>query len=235
MKFAVCSLAIGDEYKKTVRVCTESQETHAKKQGYTRITDESVYDPSRAHAWSKIRVLQKYIKDYDYLIWIDADVLIMNQDRKIEDFIQLLPDDKFLLIGRDLNNLNSGVTVWRNCPLAVEFLEDVWNKTQYLNHEWWEQAAIIDLYESPKYKSGFEVIPRKYISIMNAFDFRIDPKVHWRPGDFCIHFAGIHHRGSLLQLQDMYSRFASSDPAGNLRIENYVNERDEIKRKIFSS
>ena len=234
MKFAVCSLAIGDEYKQTIRLCTESQEAHVKKHGYTRITDESVYDPTRAHSWSKIRILQKYIKDYDYIVWMDADVLIMNQNRNIEDFIQLLPENKFLLIGRDFNNLNAGIFVMKNCPLAHEFLDDVWSKTQYLNHEWWEQAAIIELHGSSKYKSGFEVIPRKYISIMNAFDFRVDAKVHWRPGDFCIHFAGIHHRESLLQLQDMYSRFSSTDPAGNMRIESYVKERDDIKQKCYS-
>lgn len=231
MKFAVCSLAIGEAYRQTVRLCVASQEAHAKQHGYTRITDESAYDATRAHSWSKIPLFRKYLGKYDYLVWIDADVLIMNQDRKIEEFIRLLPDSKFLLIGRDVNNLNAGIFVMKNCPLAHEFLEDVWNKTQYLNHEWWEQAAIIDLYGSPKYKSGFEVIPRKYISIMNAFDFRIDSKVHWRPGDFCIHFAGIHHQESLLQLQDMYSRFASTDPTGNLRIENYIKERDEIKQK----
>ena len=234
MKFAVCSLAIGDEYKQTIRLCMESQEAHVKKHGYTRITDESVYDPTRAHSWSKIRILQKYIKDYDYIVWMDADVLIMNQNRNIEDFIQLLPENNFLLIGRDFNNLNAGIFVMKNCPLAHEFLDDVWSKTQYLNHEWWEQAAIIELHGSSKYKSGFEVIPRKYISIMNAFDFRVDAKVHWRPGDFCIHFAGIHHRESLLQLQDMYSRFSSTDPAGNMRIESYVKERDDIKQKCYS-
>ena len=231
MEFAVCSLAIGDEYKQSVRLCTESQEAHSKKHGYTRITDESVYDPLRPHAWSKIRLLQKYLESYNYLMWIDADVLIMNQERTIEEYIRLLPADKFILVGRDINNLNTGVIILRNCPLAHEFLKDVWNKTEYLNHEWWEQAAIIDLYGSPKYRSSFEVIPRKYISIMNAFDFRIDSKVHWRPGDFCIHFAGIHHRESLVQVQDMYARFASTDPGGNLRIENYIRERDEIKQK----
>ena len=39
MKFAVCSLAIGSDYKETIRGCIQSHEAHALKHGYDRIND----------------------------------------------------------------------------------------------------------------------------------------------------------------------------------------------------
>jgi len=231
MKFALCSLVIGSEYKQRMHLCTQSQDDYVKKNGYSIIRDETVYDKERPYPWSKIKLVQKYLEDYDYLMWIDADVMIMNDERRIEDFINLIPDDKFLFIGRDFNDLNSGVFIIKNCKESFTFLEKVWSKIEYLHHIWWEQAAIIDLYKT-EYKDKFYVIPHKYISIFNAYDHRLDPKVHWRPGDFCIHFAGIHHPDILGQLQMMYSQMKSNDESGIQRIENYKNELSSLKTKL---
>lgn len=225
-KFAVCSLIIGDEYKKSMRICTKTQEEHAYRHVYKRITDETAYDPSRAHSWSKIPLLQKYLSNYEYLFWLDADVMIMNPERKIDDFIRLLPADKFLLIGHDLNNLNAGIFIIRNCPLAREFLADVWSKTEYLNHPWWEQAAFIELWRSPKYKQGIEVIPHEHITIFNAYDPVIDRKNYWRPGDWAFHLAGLKvsgHDEVMTQIQNI--KKISTDPSGQKRIEAYLASR----------
>lgn len=233
MTFAVCSLVLGDEYKKRMALCTKTQEEHAARHGYTRITDESCWDPSRPHPWSKIKLLQKYLNHYDHLFWLDADVIIMNPERKIETFIELLPTDKFLFIGHDLSNLNSGVFVIRNCPLAHEFLADVWSMTQYTHHPWWEQAAIIELSRAPKYRPFIEVLPRKYIQIMNAYDPVIDPVKHWLPGDWALHLAGLRVSGhDEVAKQREYLPRVTTDPAGQARLDAYVAERAAINRAV---
>jgi hypothetical protein len=224
MRFAICSLAIGEEYKKTVKLCTQSQEEYANRHGYTRITDESVYDPERPFPWSKIRLVQKYLTDYDFLVWMDADVLVTNPDIKMEVFIAMMKPDAFMFLGHDFQNLNTGVFVIRNCPLAHEFLEDVWNKTEYLHHIWWEQAAVIDLWKnSEKYAPFIHVLPHEHVNIMNAFHWQVDPHVHWTPGDFCIHFAGIHDKDTLEKIQQFYVNNVSSDPSGKERIKRYLH------------
>jgi hypothetical protein len=222
MKFAVCSLAIGDEYKKTISGCLASQELHARTHGYDRITDESVFVPERDATWSKIPLLQKYLPMYDYIMWIDGDVLVTNQDRKIEEFINLLPADKFLLIGHDFQGLNAGVFVIRNCPLALDFLADAWNRQELARVLFHEQTAMTDLLATPKYSGQAQVIPHQFINIMNAYDYRMDPRVHWLPGDFCIHFAGIKDPGVRLALQKAYWVARSNDPAGTSRFQNYI-------------
>ena len=223
MKFAVCSLAISDQYKKTVGPCIASQEAHAKKHGYDRITDESVVCSTRDYTWSKIPLIQKYLPNYDWIMWIDGDVMITNQERKIEDFIALLPESKFLLIGRDFQGLNAGVFVIRNCPLAFEFLERVWKRDDMSRKLFHEQTAMTDLLKTEKFRGSARIIPHGHISIFNAYDYRMDQKVHWRPGDFCIHFAGLKGE-NLVHLQEMYSRFWSTDPSGTYRIEKFKNQ-----------
>ena len=160
----------------------------------------------------------------------------MNPERKIETFIELLPTDKFLFIGHDLSNLNSGIFVIRNCPLAHEFLADVWSKTQYVDHPWWEQAAFIELQRNPKYRPFIEVLPRKYIQIMNAYDPIIDRVAHWRPGDWALHLAGLKVSGhDEVAKQREYLPRVTTDPAGQARFDAYVKERAAINRLIQQS
>lgn len=234
MTFAICSLVLGKEYKKTVGRCTASQEAYVKRHGYTRITDESVYDESRPFPWFKIKLLQKYLSEYDHLVWMDADVLITNPDIRIESFVQMMRPDSFMLVGQDFQNLNTGVFILRNCPLAHEFLRDVWNKTEYMNHIWWEQAAVIDLWKnSAKYQPGIDILEHRHVNVMNAFHNEVDPKVHWLPGDFCIHFAGIHDKKTLENIQDWYVSQATRDPSGLKRLEKCIQERYTVDTFMF--
>lgn len=221
MKFAVCSLTIGESYKETMKLCIQSQERHAATHGYTRITDESVYDSSRDATWSKIPMIRKYLPDYDYVMWIDGDVLITNQARRIEEFIELMQPDKFLLIGRDFQGLNAGVFVIRNCPEALDFLDQVWTRKDLARVLFHEQTAMTDLLAGPFTGKG-QIVPHEFINIMNAYDFRMDRRVHWLAGDFCIHFAGIKDPFILKNLQELYFRVSSSDPAGTERIKQYA-------------
>ena len=227
MKFAVCSLVLGDEYKKSVQLCTASQEEHAKRHGYTRITDESVFDPQRDATWSKIPLLQKYLGDWDWLMWIDGDVLITNQERKIEEFIDLVDSSKFLFIGKDFQGLNAGVFIIRNCPQAHEFLKDVWAFEGYNRKLFHEQTAITELLAS-KYKKCAQVLPYPFINIMNAYDYRMDPRVYWLPGDFCIHFAGIKDPSVRMSLQQWYLSMSSNDEKGTERIKRYKTLKNSI-------
>lgn len=223
MKFAVCSLTRGDEYKRSVVLCTVSQVRHAKNHGYQRITEELDFDEQKRELqWSKVPLIQKHLKDWDWIVWLDGDVLITNQDRKIEDLIKLVQPGKFFFIGRDFQGLNSGVFIIKNCPLAHEFLADVWAFPGFDRQLFHEQTAMDNLIQTPKYSEGVQIVPHKYINIINAYDWRMDRVVHWLPGDFCVHFAGI--RGEARnQLQKMYTDNSSSDPSGTRRLEEYID------------
>jgi len=200
MRVGICTLVIGDEYSKTIRPCTDTQISYATKHSYDRITDISVYDRSRPISWFKIPLIQKYLSNYDYILWMDADVMVTNYDIKIETFIEQMQKDSFLLIARDLNNLNCGMFIIKNCEKSFEFLNDVWSRTEYINHPWWEQAAVIDIHS---HYEGVQIIPRHLSHTFNGYDKTTEPLYPWVRGDWVIHFAG--KRGDeLIKLQNDY-------------------------------
>lgn len=226
MRFAVCSQVRGEEYARSVALCTVSQKQHAKKHGYTRFDDNFPFNSNRDYPWAKIKLLENHLADWDWLVWIDGDVLITNQDCKIEKFIELIQPNKFMMIGEDFQGINSGVFFIRNCLLAHEFIKDVWMWDGYGGAPFFEQTAIDFFIHTPKYASDIQIVPHKYVSIFNAYDPRMDSQVHWKPGDFCIHFAGVRPKTTpevFHQIQKMYFEQSSSDPSGTERIQAYAS------------
>ena len=41
--------------------------------------------------------------------------------------------------------INTGVLLMKISDHNLNFLQKVWNKKEYINHQWWEQAAIMDI------------------------------------------------------------------------------------------
>src|SRR5436305_122069 len=98
---AVVTIAQGEEYQKCMRLGTQSKRAYCQKHGYDFIFSKDSSDPSRHIYWSKIFLILQVLENnpsYQWVVWLDADTLIMNQDIPIEDLI----DEKFnFLIGRD--------------------------------------------------------------------------------------------------------------------------------------
>jgi len=153
-------------------------------------------------------------------MWIDADVMITNQNRKIDDLLDLLLPENFLLIGEDFQGINAGVFIIKNTPLAIEFLNDVWLRDDLSRINFHEQTAISDLRASKKYSHLIQVIPHSHVNLLNAYDSRVDPKTHWIPGDFCLHLAGLNFEDRQF-LQTEYSQRIASYESGDEPIKSY--------------
>ena len=107
-----------------------------------------IEDFGKPAPWFKIPTLIKEIdsNEYDYILWIDADAMILNQNFDIK---QILDENKSLHISHDPNSINSGAMLWKCDKVSRGFLKEVWKLSEkYLNHIWWEQAAIIELLAS---------------------------------------------------------------------------------------
>jgi hypothetical protein len=236
------SLALFSDYKQQLAPCSRSQELYASLHGYDRIVDESVHDTARPPMWSKIVLLRKYLPLYDWFLWLDGDVMVTNYKTKIEQFTSFMSNDKVLLIASVQGHsgwpmLNSGVMLLRNCSVALKFLDKVWKHKPFQQQYFFEQSAIIDILQStPALNASTILIPHEHSSIFNAVDFRSDAAVHWRPGDWLIHFSGVRATQNglddplayLAHLQDMYSRLNSSDYAGERRIATFVKELNQV-------
>jgi hypothetical protein len=114
------------------------------------ISSEDLAD-GRPPAWAKVSLMSELLKRYEYVLWIDADALIVDLNR---DLLAEVVDDSFhdVWLARhpqERNDAaqvpNAGVFLARSSPFARALLEEIWSLEEYVEHNWWENAALVDL------------------------------------------------------------------------------------------
>ncbi len=187
---ALCTLSIGEDYKRLVMYSNKVKQDYCKSHIYDYRDDEDdeIVDKSRPLAWSKVNLIRRCLKDgYDYVVWIDADAFIMNPTIKLESIIVNFSKDKDILLTMDaVDVLNSGVMFIKNTEWSKAFFDLVYNMTDFINHSNWEQGAIIDLYENNILDSQYHiaVLPKTYQRLFNSYC------PLYKDGDFILHLAG---------------------------------------------
>ena len=196
LKIGICTLSIGESYKRYTRYTTQNKKIYCEKHGYTFIEDDDVYNKDKPIPWSKLLLMNKYLSDFDYLVWIDADIYIMNKETKIESLIQKYHDVD-IICGSDWRMVNTGVLIVKNTEFSKEFLQSVYDNNdydpnsdpneRYLN---WEQGSFINLHD------------RNYLNCKEKIQITSPEEInsYWYsyfPGHFVLHFAGV--RGELLE------------------------------------
>ena len=157
-RICICTFNIGEKYKESTKYGSLSKKLYCEKWGYSFDDDESIYDPSRHPAWSKILLLkkclletcEKYTKKYDFVIWMDADTMIMNDEIHLETLIDKYIDtSKDFLVSRDNGyRINTGVWFIRNNDYTMNILNKVWDNTEKGEQEYWEQGSFCYLYDT---------------------------------------------------------------------------------------
>jgi hypothetical protein len=132
-----------------------NKQAYAEKYGYY-LFDGSVHiDPSRPPAWSKIKAAQYLLEQRmtstteedgtksssstspppflcDWVMWADADTVIMNSDVRIQDFLPADPTKDLLVAPDKGGGYNSGVFFLRNTAWSRQFLQDWWNMEDFV-------------------------------------------------------------------------------------------------------
>lgn len=163
--------ACNEEYNCFKDISKPTIVNYCRKYNYNIKFDTIPVDYSRPYSWYKIDVLKQAILDSNqvkYLLWIDSDAVILNTNFNLLDLIK---SNKYLYISKDMHNINCGSMLIKKNQYMYDFLDEVWNKKEFLNHCWWEQAAIIDLIENNynNINEHIEYVPQKYF---NAYDYR---------------------------------------------------------------
>lgn len=207
---AVLTIASGGDYQKCVKLGTDSKRDYCQKHGYDFIFCEAQVDPSRSIYWSKLLLALQVLETdaYQWIVWLDADTIIMNQDIPLEDIID---KNVNFSIGKDWNGINSGVFYLRSCEWSRQFLTDVYSRTDCLSHHWPEQIAMArEIEENPEYGPLVKIVPQR---LFNSYPHETSSSLAstYQPGDFLIHFASIHDHGYLLSLFQKYAPKAVND------------------------
>lgn len=98
------------------------------------IVGNNLIDKSRPTAWSKLLVAKRYLPRYDYLFYLDMDMVIMNMSKSIVDYISYAraleatkPGDSYdFIMPQDWSGPNTGAWLVRNSSWSVQFLSDAW-------------------------------------------------------------------------------------------------------------
>ena len=109
-------------------------------------------------SWEKLPLILKHIKNYDYIMWVDADAFFYNDAGNISDIINKHLDKNFIF-SYDTNQLtendkivkfiNCGVFIVKNSQYSIDFLNKwAYDEELFKNNshpEWWEQGVLIDI------------------------------------------------------------------------------------------
>ena len=211
-------MCIGADYKKAMEPGLESKRQYAKKHGYDlHIGGEDIWDRTRPISWSKIKFIQKYLNQYDYIFWSDADVIILDQEKRLEtQILPLLPPNKDMLWTFDAcNHYNGGHLFVRGKSKWLEgFLNRVYSQTDLIHHIWWDTAALIQVYESnAEDKANIETCRDHWMFnsyIFGPNNLATDPSTRlYKPGDFLIHFAGVYDIWNIYRMMK-YAKYQHS-------------------------
>ena len=214
-KIAIITMVIGADYIKAMEPGLDSKRQYAKKHGYDlHIGGAEVWDRSRPIPWTKLPYILKFLDQYEYLFWSDADVMITNHDLRLEDHVlPLLPPTKDLLWTKDVcGNLNSGNMLIRGGSAWIkDMFKRTYEQTDLIHHIWWENAGMVRMYlQNPGDAAKTETLDdfRKFNSyVFGPKNLATDPTARlFQPGDFLVHFAGVSDHWNIYRMMAYIDR-----------------------------
>lgn len=169
---------------------------YARHHGYDLRVYRDGFDPARPPAWSKILFVQRAFAGADWVVWIDADILIMDLSQPLEQWLS--PDHDFIIARHHAPqpHANTGIFFARPRLWVRGFLRQVYAQKEVIHHGWWEQVALNIVLENHR-------LPR-LLQVDNARAFNASfasaaPEDVYQPGDFLVHFAGQPNRASRMR------------------------------------
>lgn len=165
---------------------------YARRQGYSLLVERDLSDPTRNASWNKIPAIRRHLTHFDWIFWSDVDSLFTNFEIRLEGLIDLtrdlvFPSDSGKEGGFPGNNpgqprINASHFLIRSSPWSQEFLDHVYQRTEFLDHKWWEQKAMMHVLETePEHRRRVRTLPDRVM--------KSNPQ-NYQPGDFVVHFGG---------------------------------------------
>jgi hypothetical protein len=205
MRVAFLTLCCGDEFARMAAMVNPPKSRYCDCFGYDFLVYNELLDATRPASWSKILAIQSVLPRYDWVFWCDADAVLWNAASGLRQFIAAAGSAD-VIFQANHNGPNAGLFFVRNSPWSLQFLHEVYRQEQFLDHPWWENAAILELLERADIRSHVQICPRQEPGGFHGFrDY----------GDWDKVF--VHHPGMKgerrLELMDNLVRLAELPPS----------------------
>ena len=137
---AIATYAVGP-HTELLEIAMPSFERFAERHGYDLIVPDPL--PSeRAPSWHKVPILLSALDEYDEVLWLDADTVVVDPT----DDVPVLPQAWQAMVRHYTGDgmvPNCGVWLVRRPMIPV--LQRMWNMSQHIDAGWWEQSALCEL------------------------------------------------------------------------------------------
>lgn len=213
----------GGSDKELVPRLIKNRENYCYKHGCSviRAPPEDSHDTKNARppAWGKLTAMLAQLKTnkYDYVLYVDMDMVIMNPSISPESILHQAPKSQDFILTNDWSGVNTGIMFARNSNFSKWFLQTAWDQGQLVNkystngvaHPFeYEQRAFHFLLDTPvwqqrdlpRYRGNSSELRRHFTALpqcsMNSYvlhplEFRADREVsHFVDSDFIVHLAG---------------------------------------------
>lgn len=205
---AVITITVGEKFQEDTTIGVNNKREYCEKHGYHFINCKKILDEKRKIAWSKVLFTQNLMEhdDYKWIMWIDADTLIMDMNKKIEDII----DENYdLIIGNEGTEICSGVYFIRNCKWSKKFLEDVYDEDKYMAGRLTDHEAFDETYKA-HHLFHTKVLPLRELSAYAPEHEGAPAEMYYKPGDYVIHFEHLKNHAGIKELFEKYSNIATN-------------------------
>jgi hypothetical protein len=157
--------AYTDKFRNILKITLPRLHKYCTKHDFRYVCTKFGEVKDRPHSWYKIQMFIDEVDDF--LLWIDADAIILNTEFNPYSLVEEGFD---FYVSKDFNGINFGVVMVRCNDYVKTILEEVWNRTEFLTHPHWEQAAFIQLVSENflNINSKIKYIPQK---IFNAYEY----------------------------------------------------------------
>jgi hypothetical protein len=219
-KYSICIVSLSDRaalYSKTFQL----MHSYAQKHGYALDLLTEVLVKDRHPSWSKIPAVGRVIhkKQFDYVVWMDDDIVITNPEIPLSAFIDkynFRKSNAQILVSSDMPNepstvMNCGIMVFKGKHTKTEeILDTTWNLGEMnpvLKQNFsWEQEAFNFLYKFMM-RDEFQIIPLPNFQAFTRFESNSD--AIWKPGCFAAHLncGPVEVKLQVFQLLDKICKF----------------------------
>lgn len=199
------SVQFNESFRPVADLTIPLMEEYCARHGYELIVN-NVEQPRRSIVWDRYLIIQERLKEFDWIVHFDADLLITNMHITLEDIISNAGHAHVIVSKAWTEQLqqrfNDGVIFWRNAPRAFVTLK-----------------AMLDEPEDDFVRCGQDALERLWLkgyipdpcfirqAEVNAFDYRrynMSEKTpgQWVPGLFCLHMPGMNLADRVALIQE---------------------------------
>jgi len=170
---------------------------YAQIHGYEFQFNNYRYDTERQVFFMKLNsILEKVIiglkeKKYDWIFWVDSDVVLANPNIKLEAFLPNKGMNNIhLIIADDVNGLNAGVFLLRVHPWSLNLLMRAMSYSYFNDKKglkYADQSSLNNVLYESKEEDHYIVVPQNWFNSYIGLN---------KDGDFLLHLAGHVHKDS---------------------------------------